>query len=292
VSNPATNPLRLTLAELWSSMSRRNDWALVDDLDAFLSNTESESQLLACLITAITCLKLAIKRCYGQILYTGLTARRERAAQELWAACYRAALRSCPPTEAEEVAQETITRVLEKLPTLRDPRSLILWAIRIQARLIHELQQRTTKAGEPLAQQHAEELIDPTELDELVITQLGSSRLLDLARQIIRNQLELNALLRFALLDEKPGDTAIALGVKPTQARVAKSRALQHLRASERFMAELRAIAGETAAHSQDAPAESTLRARAFPPEGADHGNCISTATRRRSPTSRTHQNQ
>ncbi|GAB4168684.1 MAG: hypothetical protein Fur005_30000 [Roseiflexaceae bacterium] len=273
MSNPATNPLRLTLAELWSSMSRRNDWALVDDLDAFLSNTESESQLLACLITAITCLKLAIKRCYGLILYTGLTARRERAAQELWAACYRTALRSCSPTEAEEVAQETITRVLEKLPTLRDPRSLILWAIRIQARLIHELQQRTSKAGEPLEQQHAEELIDPTEIDELVITQLGSSRLLDLARQIIRNQLELNALLRFALLDEKPGDIAIALGVKPTQARVAKSRALQHLRASERFMAELRAIAGEEATPNSDDPAESTLRARAFPPEGADHGN-------------------
>ncbi len=76
--------------------------------------------------------RLALLRAYGVLLYDGLRARQDRAAYEIWLACYRLALHDgWPQQEAELLAQESIARVIEKLHTLRSPQSIISWSLRI-----------------------------------------------------------------------------------------------------------------------------------------------------------------
>src|SRR5687768_14178927 len=107
-------------------MAQRYNWTLVDDEAAFLDLVEAELSALADDHSALDRARPAVWCAYSRLLYRGLWRREERAAQELWLVLERMAVKAgITQLQAEELAQETIVRVLKKLATLRSPQSLL-----------------------------------------------------------------------------------------------------------------------------------------------------------------------
>ena len=241
-------PNRDDLRAAWRKLARRNDWALVEDEEPFLDLAAAELDSLNAAGATKERAEIAVWRAYSALLYRHLWRRQERAAQELWLACVRLALRGGRPRpEAEELAQETIARVLEKLPSLRSPQSMLSWAITI-FRTVQREQTKKIAAVQPLQPDDDEvtrELADPADMALEVEQRLTSQALVAQLRAKLPNDLERTTLLRVVVLGEHPRDVARELGLPLYRTRVAKSRAIQRLSQDEELLALLRELAGD-----------------------------------------------
>jgi DNA-directed RNA polymerase specialized sigma24 family protein len=245
VSQPIDERLRAT----WQQMSRRNDWILVGDQEAFLYSVANELSALPEDEPLARRMQVALLRAYGALLYSGLHAQQERAAYELWLACYRLALRDgWAPADAEVLAQESMTRVLEKLHTLRAPESIIAWSLKIYKTVRTSLRKQG-HADEPI--QAGEEMIAniavTADMAAEVEQQLLTRQLLDLMRAKVPNELERLVLLRVVIQGDHPRDVARDLNLPLHRTRLAKSRALQRLRDDAQFLQILSELAGDNA---------------------------------------------
>jgi RNA polymerase sigma factor (sigma-70 family) len=252
-------PSREDLAVIWRQQARRNDWALVDDEAAFLDLAVAECDALADERKPNDRGRIAVWRAYSTLLYRGLWRREERAAQELWLALVRMALkRGQPRGEAEELAQETIVRVLEKLPGLKAPQALITYAL-MTFRTVQREHRKQMSTDQPL-QSDGDDFIhepaDPADLALEVERQLTSSELQAQLRAKLPNDLERVTLLRIVVFGDHPRDVARDLGLPLHRTRLAKHRALKRLREDEAFVHLLRDLAGDVSAQLVDTGAD------------------------------------
>lgn len=236
---------------------------LVADEDAFLDSARQALLALRSDRPWNERARLAVVRAYGLLLYRGLWRREERAAQELWLACYRLALnRGWSPDDAEEVAQETIARVLDKLDSLRTPESVIVWATMICRTVqLERAKQRAAELPPPQPDEEttgAAEPAGPVDVAASVEQDLVFRDLADLLRSKLDNPLERAVLMRIVLFGDHPRDVARDLGLPLHRARVAKHRALKRLHADDETVRRLRELIGD-------------WDARAARSEGEDH---------------------
>ena len=119
MSEPALNDL----PDIWRQLARRNDWELVTDEQEFLRRAAIEFESLAEEAASDQRARVALLRTYGALLYNGLRDRQDRAAYEIWLACYRLALRDkWPPPQAE--INELIYTAIELVIAERRSRNL------------------------------------------------------------------------------------------------------------------------------------------------------------------------
>ena len=236
------------LRAVWRQLAQRNDWALVDDESAFLDQVALEFAALNDEGTIRYRQGKAVERAYSRLLCRGLQHRESRAAEELWAAFMRTAIgRGDAPDQAQEFAQEAIARVLENLPALRRPQSLLAWAFTIFHALRYERGKRpqADRSLEDDAGRLLNVLIDPNDLAAEVEQRQVSQQLQELLAAHLSNDLERTMILRLVLSGDNPRDVAANLKLPLHRTRIAKYRALRRLREDEEFMRILRDLAGK-----------------------------------------------
>lgn len=246
MSDPSRDDLRAT----WRRLAQRYEWQLVDDEEAFLDLAAAELGAVSAGKPLGERAQIAVRRAYGTLLYRGLWQRENRAAQEVWLLCARMAVRGgAAPPEAEELAQETVMRVLDKLPGLRSPQAMLIWAI-YQFRAVQKTRRAQAQHSQPLQaddENLLHELVDPgnlaQEIEQRVISQTLQSQL----REAVPNNLERLVVLRLAVFNDHPRVVARDLGLPLHRTRMAKHRALQRLRENQTFMQVLRDLAGDAA---------------------------------------------
>jgi RNA polymerase sigma factor (sigma-70 family) len=242
-----SEPGRENLRTVWRQLARRYNWALVEDEEQFLDIIAAEYDALASGKTPNDRARIAVWRAYSTLLYRGLWRREERAAQELWQALVRVALkRGQPQPEAEDMAQEVIARVVQKLPALRAPQSLLSYAM-MTFRGIQREGTKSMSADQPLYADDDElrhEPADPADLAQDVEQQLTSEELQAQLRARLPNALERVTLLRIVVFGDNPRDVAHDLGLPLYRTRLAKHRALNRLRGDEAFFRFLRDLTG------------------------------------------------
>lgn len=235
------------LRVIWRQLAQRNDWSLVENEAVFLDQAATEFEQLNRATMVGERMRFAIWRAYSVLLYRGLLSRQERAAQELWLAFVRTALRDrWSQPEAEELAQEVVFRVLDKLQNVKSPQGFLGWAFRIfrtarrdhRAQMNAEYQQNTEN-------DRTDEPVDPTDLATEVEQLLIDQQLQALLRAKLPNDVERATLLAIVVFGDHPRDVAQRLGLPPHRTRLAKSRALKRLRQDEGFLQTLRTLAGD-----------------------------------------------
>lgn len=227
------------LLTVWRQLARRNEWELANDEAALFARAMAEYDALPDDAPAHKRARLALLRAYGALLYEGLRERDDRAAYELWLACYRLALRDGQAErQAEQLAQETIARVIERLHTLRAPHSIIPWALRIYrtARRTLQAQERDEEPLPSSDEQPADEPAEPQDMAEEVEQRLLGQQIVSIIDARLPNPLERVVLLRVVLLGDHPRDVARDLDLPLHRTRLAKSRALQRLRAAPEIL--------------------------------------------------------
>ena len=220
---------------IWRQLAARNQWQLILDEEALLAQVLAETSVAA---NAESSLRAAFQRIYSARLYAGIRDREERAAYELWLMLLRLAVRGGETTvDADDLAQESVARVLAKLDQVRSPQGFLAWAM-----MVFRTAQRDLRAKQPVPlPQHvldepAQEPLDPADLVAEVEGRLLEQAFCDHLRAAIPNDLERLTLLRCIIGGDDPRDVAQDLGLPFHRTRVAKSRALQRLRANASFM--------------------------------------------------------
>jgi|GEM_PF-1012637 DNA-directed RNA polymerase specialized sigma24 family protein len=223
---------------LWQQLALRNQWQLVVDEDAFLDDVLAEDAELSIGADLAGRLRIAVQRAYSLLLYRGLTNRDERAAYEMWLMFMRLALRSgVTSTEVDDLAQESVARVLAKLTALHTPQSLLSWAMMLFRTVQRDL--RLKRQESSLTTETGDLIHDPADPSDLVIeveSRLAEQEFRDKLRDPVPNDLERLTLIRCVIFDDDPRDVARDLGLPLYRTRVAKSRALQRLRTNPAFM--------------------------------------------------------
>ncbi|WP_322489344.1 sigma-70 family RNA polymerase sigma factor [Chloroflexus sp.] len=216
------------LKATWLDIARRNQWALIDNVDAWISSVQAHYPEIGTDIQPSTLLL----RAYSARLYQGCMYREERAAWEVWIYCYRAALRQSDSREnVEDVVQETIALVIEKLSQVRHPESFLPWVLTILRSVSRTFLQARRKGNVPLGaiEVTSERLIDPMQQPaEETEQKILKERMLSLLGQLKASEREI--LIRQLLFDERIGDIARDLGLDAAYVRVMKHRALHRLR--------------------------------------------------------------
>lgn len=230
---------RNRIGQLWRALSQRNQWHLIDDIDAWID------QVAANLPDSTTLpdekIAIALQRAYSVRLYRGIQNREDRAAYELWLACLRMARYTLglQVEDAEELAQEAVARVLEKLPMLRSPQSLVAWAYQILRTVLRD--QRTQKQRVESSLDEIDtssmDVEDPTEAPaDAVEHSMVTEKLLNVLKSKIPNDLERLIMLRILMYGDQPRDIAQDLDLPLYRTRIAKSRVLARLRDDKDFM--------------------------------------------------------
>lgn len=228
-----------SLRTTWRRLRDHNEWQLVDDEDVFLKRAVAIMAMLQMQGgSGAQLAKAALTRAYGEVMHAGLLAHNERAAQELWLAFRRLGLSrgGMPPELADELAQEAVLRVLNNLPILRSPQSLIFWAFRIFSSLARERADAEQKALKASNTTLSEAIADPQDMAATVEQRLIDARLLALLEAKLSNTLERTVVLRVVALGEHPRDVARDLGLPLHRTRVAKSRAIKRLRSDNELL--------------------------------------------------------
>jgi len=241
-----------SLRATWHQLARRNDWQLVADEAMFLAQVAAELTALGGDSTQGERVRLAIERTYSGLLYQGLAERQERAAYELWLAFPRLSYRrGWTQPEAEEIAQETMARVLAKQPTLRSPQSMLAWSLTVLRTVQRERhQQPSTPELLPHPAADDDEPREPADLTNMaaqVEQALVNQDLMRLLAQLLPDTLERLVILRVVGRGDKPSDVARDLGLPLHRTRLAKSRALQRLRQDAQLLAMLESLSGDAA---------------------------------------------
>lgn len=234
---------------IWRELSRRNDWALVEDEAAFLDEALVEFEALRGDGAQDGRRRLALTRAYSRRLYRALWRRQERAAAELAEGFRRMALASgSSDFDAQDQSQETVTRMLKRLPDLRAPESLITWATLIFRTVMRD-SRKQAQLDEPYSTGDNEVVLEPPApgdmaaevVDDLLVRQLLAS---------LPDTLDREVLWRSVVYQEKPGDIARDLGLDPAFVRMRKNRALGRLRESVVSVGALERSIGEGAPES------------------------------------------
>jgi len=231
----------------------------VNDEELFLDQATAELSTLADDRAMPERMRVAVWRAYNRLLYRGLWQRQERAAQELWLAIMRTALKGgVARPEAEELAQETIARVLEKLPDVRSPQSLISYVLMV-FRTVQRDRRKQMPNDQSLQADDDEPAFDPPDPSDLVLEveqRIIGEELQAQLRAKIPNELERYTLLRIVVFGDKPRDVARERELPLDRVRMAKYRALERLRGDETFIQTLRALAGDTELQSDSSGAD------------------------------------
>jgi RNA polymerase sigma factor (sigma-70 family) len=240
VSDPSRDDVRAA----WVRLSQRYAWRLARDEEALLDQALEQCRALGPSGPPGTRAQIGVWCAYSVLLYRGLVARDERAAQELWLACMRMALRAgWAPAEAEDLAQESVARVLAKLPTLQSPAALLTWALRLFRSVMRE-SSRAANTNTSIDHSSGLELAEPTDPMFAVEQRMIEQQLAERLAGLLPNQLEQETLMRIVLLGEKPREIARDLQLPLYRTRVAKWRALERLRQDPALLAFLSDLTG------------------------------------------------
>ncbi len=238
-----SEPTRDEITSVWRQLARRNDWALVTNEAAFLDQVAAESQTLTDAGASGKRAYLAVRRVYSTLLYEGLRNRDDRAAQELWLAFVRTAIGDrWPQPEAEELAQETIARLIERLPQIKSPQGLLSYAFLLFRTLRRDMTQRkkSEQSLSPDQDEPAHEPADVADMAAQIEQRVVGAQLMTLLQAKIPNDLERTTLLHIVVFGDNPRDVARELGLPLHRTRVAKSRALKRLREDTELLQFLR----------------------------------------------------
>jgi len=224
------------LATLWQTIARRNQWELIEpaELTPFLYAAAHIAAQLDTPTASEAGLKLALQRAYSERLYQALTGGSNQASHELWQMAYRVACkRGFSDHDAQEVAQEAVTRVLERLATVHTPQGFISWALMIcrtvrrdvlQAAPTDYLAATDDDASGPAAVPDASSIEAHVEQHEI------DREIVELVQRTLTKPLERTVVLRVILLDHKPQQVAADLDVPAHRIHIAKYRAIQRMR--------------------------------------------------------------
>lgn len=230
---------------IWRQLASRNHWQLItdeevllDDVLAALPDPLIEGDVEEGLVS------LVIYRLYSKRLHTGIGAREERAAHEIWLMFLRLAVRGGESEQdASDQAQEAVARVLQKLGQVNSPEGFLIWSKKVFRTTQRDLRpklvtQSLTTENDMLVAEPA----DPSDLVAEVEDDLFTQEFRDLLRVAVPNDLERHTLLRCVVFGDDPRDVARDLDLPLYRTRVAKSRALQRLRGNNTFMAWIRSV--------------------------------------------------
>lgn len=234
---------------MWRQMAHHNGWAIIHNEEEFLDQALIEFHRLIDMSGRNHCvdeviqqnhhIATALRRVYSDMLYRGLQHGEEQAAAALWQNLLRIALKlGYLHADAEELAQETIRRILERLPQLRSPQGLLSWAFGVFRTVRRDMVRGTrfTVSLEADDDEIANELIGVGNMAVEIEEKLMNEVLKVLLHAKLANPLEQLTVLRVIMLNENPRDIARDLGLPLYRVRVAKHRALQRLRSDEQFM--------------------------------------------------------
>lgn len=227
------------LYAVWQRLRQRNDWNLVEDETAFLTNAVAEFTMLSEETPRSQRLFVAVQRTYSILLYRGLWNRDEQATQELWLSLLRIALkRGWQQIDAEELAQEVIMRLIGRIIQLRAPQSLFTWAILILRTAERDKRKHNQVVSFSQSNNNSSELhiIDPLDFIGEVERRVISQKLQAMLSAKLSNELERLVLIRLVLFGDSPRDVAHDLDIPLHRTRIAKSRALKRLRQDVEFV--------------------------------------------------------
>ncbi len=221
---------------IWRQLATHNQWHLIGDEQTLLDQVCAEVQPSS----SDRDLRLAMQRIYSQRLYQGLQEREERAAYETWLFCLRLGMRDrIGEDEANTLAQEATTRILQKLDQVQSASSFIAWVLKVFRTTKRDL--RSKLPGPPPPPNPDDppdaEPSDPTDIPTVVEQRDFEQALAMQLQAILTNQLEYITLSRYIFSGDNPRDVAHDLGLPLYRTRSAKSRAIQRLRQNPSFMA-------------------------------------------------------
>jgi DNA-directed RNA polymerase specialized sigma24 family protein len=233
---------RVRIEAIWNALRQRNDWELVSDPVPLLAEVMTRLDMDTAGERAI---RIQLTRVYGQRLYDGLRNGEEQAAQELWLACTRMAQkRGWPEREAAAIAQEAVARMIERLPTLRDPESVIFYAFSVVRTVMRERLPAEESLEAAIGSGVLAEPVDLQATVETVERKIADQEIVAWLRRTLPNRLEQLVLMRLVLLGDKPRDVARDLNLPLFHTRLAKHRALKRLRDDDDFMRWCRSLRG------------------------------------------------
>ncbi|NJO04726.1 MAG: sigma-70 family RNA polymerase sigma factor [Chloroflexaceae bacterium] len=237
--------------DIWRQLAQRYDWQMVGSADEIAFVRQVQAELAAHSAGPLTTplIRQAVYRIYSEYLYRGLLAGHEQAAAELRRVCWLAARkRGADEHEADEVAQETISRVLTKLDDLLEPRALTTWMLMIMRTVRRDMRNATPEQGsieDMLAYERLDTLADEHDMERDIEQRMISTALAHYLSEMLPNALERLVLLRIVLLGDKPRDVAADVGLPLHRTRLAKSRALARLRNDPASLERLLRIIGD-----------------------------------------------
>lgn len=228
--------LAARIEAIWQALSRQYSWQLVDDpqplvaraVAHFAGRSEvSEKQICAVLVGY-----------YNEQWYQRLQRQERRAAEELMAVCrQQARAYRLTDVQQEDLAYETVKRMIDWLDSVKDPKALLGFALVTLRRLAQDM---LTDAREIVESDVPSRVLERFTTEALVADtveqQLINEQMLTLFRKKLPNQLQLLAIVGTIMLDEKPATIARELNIPVAQVTLARSRALARLHADARFM--------------------------------------------------------
>lgn len=227
---------RVTAA--WDTLSQHYHWQLPVQRDVIVQEAvvrldhlpQANDRTITAVIVAV----------YGQHLHAAFVSGNNAAAEDLFHACFRSALRQGLTSEdAEETAQETVTRMVYYAPRLRSSETIISYAFDVLRTVLRERRSEPFEAPLDNREQQEQPIIgqpDGQATITAVERRVFNDTLLVLLRQKLPSPLERTMLIRTVLLDDKPRDVAHDLNIPGYQARTARHRALNRLREDAEFM--------------------------------------------------------
>ena len=220
--------LHTRVTQVWDKLARQYTWRLKLDLIAITEELELESNPNQPLDDKA--LEDRIKWHAARYIFNGLRNQDQAAAEDLMLACERKARQyGVAEEEVADMAAETVRRVIQGLPAVREPGKLLKIAFITLYRLLRTLN-RLEIVESDLPPNTLETHSTTTELEALVAQRLMYDELLALIKQKIPNDIQRAVVIRAVFLEETPRDIAAALNLPPEQVRLAKSRGLQRLR--------------------------------------------------------------
>jgi RNA polymerase sigma factor (sigma-70 family) len=231
------------LRAVFRRLARRFDWQLAIDEDALLASATAEYGSLTGELTHGARLDLAVRRAYSVLLYQGLLHRINRAAEEVWWVVFRKAVRDdWQHDEAQDLAQEVVLRLMDRLDRVHSPQGLLSWVFWLYRQVVKDL--RGKRPTLPLTSDDDVEvqLSDPADVAEAVEERVVGEELRALLASKLPNARDREILLRSIVLGEKPRQIASDLGIPVAQVRVLKFRALERLRDDAEMTAWVRTL--------------------------------------------------
>jgi len=243
---PTPNPeeeqaARSIACAIWRQLAARNQWHLIIDEEQLLDEVATRYEQTPPPDDSATQVRATLYAIYSERLYRGIRDREERAAHELWLMFMRLAIRSgTTEHDAHDHAQEAVARILAKIDQVSTPHSFLSWAMKLFRTTQRDLQPKPPfHAPLPETDDPIATTVDPiAQVEEQLLTQ----ELRDLLHAALPNSIERLTLLRWVIRGDFPRDIARDLGLPLHQTRVAKSRALQRLRANTKFMDVMRSL--------------------------------------------------